>query len=238
MRSRNRHNQIRQPSPVLISLGVQLFSIMQNSDYLPPITIFLIILNVFVHIAPFPYILGFDLSNIGQNCIQPDKIMTAFLYGRELLLNRIVLSAIIHVDDVHLYYNMISLLWKGIHLEKSLGSRPYLKLVAYSLLCAHTLMVLLTFVLDRFAFPAHISGFHSCAVGFSAVIFSLKYVWNSQSPGTTNIGGIRINNKYAAWLELVLISVITPSASFVGHLAGILAGMIYVKYLRGHELMR
>ena len=40
--------------------------------------------------------------------------------------------------------------------------------------------------------------------------------------------GIAVPLKYAAWLELVLISLITPNASFLGHLCGILAGLLYV----------
>jgi rhomboid domain-containing protein 1 len=234
-----RNNRSRQASPILISLGAQLFSIFQQSDYKPPITIFLIIINVFVHIAPYPYVLGFDLSNIGQNCIQPNKIIYALLNRREVLANRIVLSSIIHADDVHLYYNMLSLCWKGINLEKDMGSGPFLKLVVYSLLCSHTLLVILAFLLDRLAFASNISGFHSCAVGFSAVLFSLKYVWNSQSPGSsTYVGGIQVPTRYAAWLELALISLMTPNASFLGHLAGILAGVLYVKFLRRRSFMQ
>jgi rhomboid domain-containing protein 1 len=125
------------------------------------------------------------------------------------------------------------------NLEKEMGSGPFLKLVVYSLLCSHTLLVILAFLLDRLAFGSNISGFHSCAVGFSAVLFSLKYVWNSQSPGSsTYVGGINVPTRYAAWLELVLISLMTPNASFLGHLAGILAGVLYVKYLRGRSFMQ
>ena len=70
--------------------------------------------------------------------------------------------------------------------------------------------------------------FNSCAVGFSAVLFSLKYVWNRYADSNTNDFGISVPTKYAAWAELVMISLVTPNASFVGHLAGILAGVLYV----------
>lgn len=40
--------------------------------------------------------------------------------------------------------------------------------------------------------------------------------------------GISFPTQHAAWLELVLISMITPNASFLGHLAGILAGFLYM----------
>lgn len=41
--------------------------------------------------------------------------------------------------------------------------------------------------------------------------------------------GFRLNTRYAAWLELVLISILVPNASFLGHLCGILAGILYVE---------
>lgn len=41
--------------------------------------------------------------------------------------------------------------------------------------------------------------------------------------------GFRVHTRYAAWLELVLISVVVPNASFLGHLCGILAGILYVE---------
>lgn len=178
------------------------------------------------------------MSNIGENCIQPNKIVLSLANRGELLVNRIILSSLIHVDDIHLYYNMISLVWKGIHLEKRIGSAAYLKLVVYSLLCSHTLLVIMAFSLDQLAFSPHISGFHSCAVGFSAVLFSLKYVWNMQSAGTSNVAGMSVPTQYAAWLELVLISVMSPNASFLGHLAGILAGVVYMRFVRGMDFMR
>ena len=34
--------------------------------------------------------------------------------------------------------------------------------------------------------------------------------------------------QYVAWVELVIISLVTPNASFLGHLAGILAGLFHV----------
>jgi hypothetical protein len=36
--------------------------------------------------------------------------------------------------------------------------------------------------------------------------------------------------QYLCWVELVVISMMNPQASFVGHLCGILAGLIHVKW--------
>ncbi|CAN0261855.1 unnamed protein product [Ectocarpus fasciculatus] len=70
---------------------------------------------------------------------------------------------------------------------------------------------------------------HACTVGFSGVLFALKYVLSRRSPGVTTVMGFSVHTRYAAWLELVLISVMVPNASFLGHLCGILAGVLYVE---------
>lgn len=41
--------------------------------------------------------------------------------------------------------------------------------------------------------------------------------------------GFRVHTRYATWLELALISFLVPNASFLGHLCGIMAGILYVE---------
>jgi hypothetical protein len=109
----------------------------------------------------------------------------------------------------------------------------FLKLILFSLVGAHSIFVLLAWILDLNNIDESLSGFHSCAVGFSAVLFALKYVLNqtlsssSSHPQSSILYGLPIPLKYACWAELVIISMVTPNASFVGHLSGILAGILY-----------
>lgn len=203
---------------------------MTSSAYKPPVTIALLGVNVIVHIHPAPSFLGYDLLNTSQICIHPRKILEALIHYHEFQWHRILLAGFVHADDSHLYYNMISLLWKGVNLEKRLGSSKFLFLVCFSLLVSHVLLVILSFIMYKFlSFSSTFSGMDSCCVGFSAVLFSMKYVWNYISPEETPIMGfVTVPSKYAAWVELVLISLITPNASFIGHLAGILAGYLYL----------
>ena len=44
--------------------------------------------------------------------------------------------------------------------------------------------------------------------------------------------------QYVTWAELVYIQLLTPRASFLGHLAGILAGMLHVTLLQKLPLLR
>lgn len=68
--------------------------------------------------------------------------------------------------------------------------------------------------------------FHSSKKG---VIFGLKVLTTHYDRSDVSyLMGLPISPKYAVWAELVLIQMISPNASFVGHLAGILVGLAYI----------
>ncbi|CAM9458905.1 unnamed protein product, partial [Sphacelaria rigidula] len=70
---------------------------------------------------------------------------------------------------------------------------------------------------------------NACTVGFSGVLFALKYVAARRSPGVTEVYGFQVHTRYATWLELLLIALLVPESSFLGHLCGIVAGIMYVE---------
>ena len=148
--------------------------------------------------------------------------------------NRILLSSIIHQDDAHLYYNMLSLLFKGTNLERHMGSGEFLFLVIFSLIVSHTLHVFISYSLfEIIGLSSADSKYDTNSVGFSAVLFSLKYVWNYiDLCELSNIWGINVVTKYAAWAELVIISLVAPNTSFIGHFSGIMSGIFYVHLVR------
>ena len=164
----------------------------------------------------------------------------------------------LHADDVHLYYNMASLIWKGRVLEAKLKSRGFLFLVA-ELCVTSALLHLAAAVL--LAQLGSTSFMHECTVGFSGVLFGLKVlIARLPGPGYTDIAGVRLptkvrpgmtrtggadsavkpnpperparNVQYAAWGELLLCFVLIPDSSLLGHLCGILAGLAHVHVLR------
>ncbi|WAR27732.1 RHBL4-like protein [Mya arenaria] len=64
-----------------------------------------------------------------------------------------------------------------------------------------------------------------------SVIFALKVLTVHYSPRGLHyaLGFIPVPSRYIYWLELGLIQIIYPNASFTGHLAGILVGVLYIK---------
>jgi len=232
---RRRNDNNSAPSFLIMSLLYQIFRHLNTLPVKPPATIVLLFLNIYPHLYKYVNVFGYYLSDIRGNCLKPSDIIWRYnLYGFNYIpYNRLFLSAFIHADDTHLYYNMLSLLWKGCNLERQMKTTRFTIFIIFSLIVSHTLMVSMSYVLSEyFHFDGSLSGYNSCAVGFSAALFSMKYVWNQYHCELSNIWGINIQSKYACWLELIIISIITPNASFIGHLAGILAGIFYMKLSR------
>jgi membrane associated rhomboid family serine protease len=82
-------------------------------------------------------------------------------------------------DDYHLYYNMGSLLWKGVQLEPELGPLHFAALIAELWLVSGLLLCVLfaAGASMQISAPFMAPLYHSyCAVGFSAVLFGLKVI--------------------------------------------------------------
>lgn len=143
--------------------------------------------------------------------------------------SRLILGQLFHSTDMHLYFNMVSLLWKGNMLERKFKSVYFAYLLTVFTILTGIMIVGLNFflseVLDDRTYELQ------CAVGFSGVVFALKVLTTHYSPPGLHyaLGFIPIPSKYIYWAELGLIQLMVPNASFTGHLAGILVGLLYVK---------
>ena len=212
----------------LLLMGMQFFrffNFLSGSDRFFPVTLGVLALNVAVYMRPDVGVLWPSV----EVCISATKVWLQRQW-RPLLL-----SPFVHGHDYHLFYNMASFMWKAVTLERHFGSPYFLYMTAvFSLLSGLVYVainILLTEFLDIWSYM------NSCAVGFSAVIFALKVVTTHLQPeGVVMVMGIiPVPSRLACWAELVIISVIVPNASFVGHLSGILVGLAFVsgplKYL-------
>ena len=120
-----------------------------------------------------------------------------------------------------------------------MGSVSFALLLAELTLTTGILHLLLS-VLVGLVSPSLAPGLmNSCAVGFSGVLFALKSVLSSRPEAAwSEVHGVRLPGKYVAWAELFLVQLLLPDASFLGHLAGILAGLAHLwlaSKLRGGE---
>jgi rhomboid domain-containing protein 1 len=177
-----------------------------RSERLPPVTLSVIALNILVYLELF----HFRLPSLASICISANSIIK----NRQWL--KLILSSIFHVDDWHLYYNMISFSFKGRTLEKRYGSRYFLIILGL-----FTIMTSLFYVgieLVAYNLFNDYNYLNNCAVGFSGVIFALKVLTTYYLPGGTVylLEVFPLPSKYAYWCELIAISLVTQNASFAG----------------------
>ena len=79
---------------------------------------------------------------------------------------------------MHLYYNMMSFLWKAITLEKRFGSKKFLWMISiFSVLVSAVLLALNYGLFIVFRDPTYLS---TCAVGFSGIKASLCCILECQ----------------------------------------------------------
>ncbi|KAM3270314.1 hypothetical protein P3S67_029421 [Capsicum chacoense] len=120
---------------------------------------------------------------------------------------------------------MLSLLWKGIQLETSMGSAEFALTVATLVAMFQGVTILLAKSLLLF-FNYERPYYQEYSVGFSGILFAMKVILNAESDEYTYVHGLLVPTRYAAWAELILIQMFVPGISFLGHLGGILAGLL------------
>lgn len=205
MRSRHRRSHLG-----LLLLASQLFQV--GLDNIPPVTLAVLGLNVYLYLFP--------AAPLMQACV---SVQQAYWFND---WRRLLLSPLHHADDLHLYFNMVSFVWKGIRLERQLGGAWFTYLLLVFSLLTGLVYLLLEAVLTELTQDQSYS--MACAVGFSGVLFALKVLSNHYYPGgVTYVMGVPVSNRYASWVELVLIHLTSPGTSFIGHLSGILVGLLY-----------
>lgn len=209
-----RRTQGRSHLGVLL-LAFQLFQ--TGVDRIPPITLATVALNIIIYLI---YIPALSWQNV---CISVREVW----YARDY--SRLLKGAFFHGDDWHLYFNMISFVYKGWYLERRVGSVWFLYMVGVFTICTNIVLLYLNYGLAIYL--SDMSYLHQCAIGFSGVVFAVKVVTTYLTPPGTDLllGFIPVNSRYACWFELLLIQLLVPNASFTGHLAGILVGLAYIK---------
>lgn len=200
-------------------LALHTFSEYYRLERKPPVTAGLLAANTLIYLRPAfldPILPAID-----------EVWFNAHLILKHKDLKRFFLSPFYHMNESHLVYNMLSLLWKGIQLETSMGSIEFASMVATLIAMSQGITILLSKSLLLF-FEYEKAYYYEYAVGFSGVLFAMKVVLNSQTSDYTYVHGILVPSRYAAWAELILIQLFVPGVSFLGHLGGILAGCLYL----------
>lgn len=139
----------------------------------------------------------------------------------------VLLSNFEHASDMHLYYNMISFIMKGSYLEPLYKTPNFALLIVILSLGCSAMYGCLGYMMMQLT--GDFKYFTSCAIGFSATLFALKVIliWEERYYRLYNANGFRVPSTITVWVELILIHLLVPNSSFIGHLSGILVGCLY-----------
>ena len=233
-RRRGRNDQGANISPMVIMLCMKVWQAYQDSPVKPPVTFACVAYNIAAHVYPA---LAMPFS-LGQVCFSTGAFWAAWC-ARDLVevAVRTFGSVFTHADDMHLYWNMGSLLVKGVLLEDRLGSEALAVFVAFSIVASSGIqLVVAPFLARAFGYDC------GCAVGFSGVLFAMKVVLNygdhaAGSAATSSVWGVRVASRHAHWLEILVSGYLSPRSSLVGHACGALAGMCWLQLPLLHALV-
>lgn len=197
----------------LILLLVQIINL--GADAIPPVTLCLVLIQTILY-----------MNIIRKPWTTLDVCISADTVWKQHDWRRLVLSAFEHGDDMHLYYNMVSLLLKGRTMERMFGWVKFLIVTSFLVLFTSLYYTGLAHLACQLT--GDTNELSHCAIGFSAVLFAMKTILTRAEPESYQmILNINVKGMYAPWFELVIIHVLVPNSSFKGHLAGILVGLTY-----------
>ncbi|KAM9981182.1 hypothetical protein ACTFIY_003508 [Dictyostelium cf. discoideum] len=132
-------------------------------------------------------------------CFSPKLLSMDFINN----FYKMIISNFFHLNLLHILFNMLSFIPLGTVLERNKFGMGYYLDIGYS--------------------------YYSCSVGFSGCIFALLTIHCFNDNLVSLYGVTRIPAKLYPWAILIITNFILPMTSFVGHLSGILIGILYMK---------
>lgn len=145
---------------------------------------------------------------------------------------RIITHNFYHLNLFHITLNLIVFCLITAKLEKRIGSLFLMTFILHSIVIGSLLYLfqikLLKLCVSSF-FREYNFNFY-CASGFSSVLFSLFYLKNSfaniSNKHLSIFGLFHVKAAYSPYMFLVCIQIISPNSSLIGHLSGILGGVL------------
>ncbi len=185
---------------------------------LPFGTSLLLIMNILVHILIF-----LSTANLSHFSIAAAPVIFFHEYYR------IVSSAFVHGGAFHILMNMMSLAQLGPALEIQFGTLQMLISSFWIVLIEGFLYVTINYILGTYILNDR-SWLMMAGVGYSGVLFSYAIMdsYHTSVQSRSVFGFFNVPAKVYPWILLVLISLFLPNISFMGHLCGILAGILVV----------
>ena len=169
------------------------------------------------------FLMYVQLDNLTKS-LSNYSVLIPFLVLENNNYGQLIISNISHFSFIHMFMNMISFYTLGMYLERRLGYKFFLYMIIYFGLASSIIHVFITFM-QYYLFDYYYF-YYSGSLGFSSIIFGLKYWYYLMTKRPKIMYGFLVQSKYIIWVELLLVTILLPGTSFIGHLSGILAGML------------
>ena len=173
-------------------------------------------------------------SLVSSYCLSPARIL-AFpsQYFSSLFLSNYFHSNPLQSGPIgifHILINMMTLVSIGSSLEKEFGSISFIGITVFFSLFIGPIQIPLS-LFTNFISMGKISllSLNQCGIGFSGILFAyfiiyLKFIVKNQE---MTMYGIKCKKWYLPFIQLIILSFLLR-ASFIGHLSGIIMGIIYI----------
>ncbi|KAI8826810.1 uncharacterized protein EV422DRAFT_11677 [Fimicolochytrium jonesii] len=179
--------------------------------------------TIIIGLCVFIHLLNILFSLTDNFCLQSPAYFSSPLSSFPKLFT----NHFTHTDIFHLIGNMFVFPAVAGPLERDLGTFQFLHAVGIILaLVASFLYIIVGGVIGVIIKAIG----QQCSLGLSGLIFALMTVeaWQGRPPFEhVHIGSWEILGHYLPWIIFGISSIIYPWSSFVGHLTGILAGILY-----------
>ncbi|KAH3763696.1 rhomboid-like protein [Pelomyxa schiedti] len=131
-----------------------------------------------------------------------------------------------HQGILHLLMNMMAFYFMSCTLEHRTGTLRY----SWLLFIMGVLGGLIHVGVSYFLSLIGLVSLKTCGVGYSGVIFGVLVIecHLSETLSRSVFGFFTVPSKLYPWILLALMQIIIPNASFLGHMAGIFTGYLYL----------
>lgn len=163
---------------------------------------------------------------LGALSLDAFSLETKMVMPPKLQVWRLLSSAFFHVGILHILFNMVSHLSLGSSLELRLGTFRFLCATLTLLLSSSSIYVAVCLAISKMS-PYWLS---YSSVGYSGVLFSYASIETflpASSPTRSVFGLFSVPTKWYPWILMIVLQIMLPGVSFLGHLTGILSGVLY-----------
>ncbi|MGK3734319.1 MAG: membrane associated rhomboid family serine protease [Bacillariaceae sp.] len=138
---------------------------------------------------------------------------------------RIFTSVFNHANLTHIGMNMLSMSTISTVLEKRIGTLRLLFSIWWSILLTSTIYIIIAYT--AYKIFGYDTWMYQHSIGFSGIIFHLSVLESYLNPGKRSIFGFfSVPSFVYPWALLLILQLILPGLSFLGHLSGILTGTL------------